>query len=277
MKKLTIIFTGNTRGEMKNSHSLTESLILSRFESFTVYAVSLAGLLDGINPCAFTTIVFFISFLALSGYKRREMIFAGTFFTLAVFIAYILIGLGIFRFLRTLNQFHYIAVAVDILIGGIAFLLGILSIIDYARFKKTKDAKSVILKLPDALKHKIHSIIGYDFRKGKSDRVILFKIAWIAFTAGLTVSILESLCTGQVYLPTIAFVLKMPDKGMHALGYLLVYNLAFIVPLIIVFLLGLFGMTSQSFTRFMERHLGVVKLSTAILFFVLGSILILFR
>ena len=39
--------------------------LVSRFFTFTPVAVVSAGLIDGINPCAFTVIVFFISFLAL--------------------------------------------------------------------------------------------------------------------------------------------------------------------------------------------------------------------
>ncbi|MBC8473665.1 MAG: hypothetical protein H8D54_02530 [Candidatus Omnitrophica bacterium] len=256
----------------------TGSLILSRFQSFSVFAVMTAGLLDGVNPCAFTTIVFFISFLSLVGYKRREMFAAGSSFTVAVFIAYLLIGLGIFRFLRSLQGFGHVIYIINIFIGGLAFILGILSLVDYFKFKKTKDAKSIILKLPQSIKNKIHSVIGADFRPGqKTGKRTVLGIMWIAFTAGFMVSILESFCTGQVYLPTIAFVLKMPEKKTPAFVYLVLYNLAFIMPLIAVFLLGFFGATSKAFSKFIERRLGAVKLCTALLFFLLATALILFR
>jgi len=258
--------------------SVVESLILSRFASFRAYTVGMAGFLDGINPCAFTTIVFFISFLAFIGYRKREMVLAGVFFTIAVFMAYFLIGLGIFRFLRSLSAFSYLALTINILIGSFAFLLGILSVADYFKFRKTKDVKTGILQLPQSIKNRIHSIIGGDFRQDKkSGRKTLLKIAWIAFTAGFMVSILESICTGQVYLPTIAYVLRMPDKHISALTYLLVYNLAFITPLIIVFILGLFGATSNTFSKFMQRHFGFVKLSTAVLFFFLAAVIVIFK
>jgi hypothetical protein len=254
----------------------SDSLILSRFESFSAFTVGAAGFLDGINPCAFTTIVFFISFLAFAGYRKREMIFAGSFFTAAVFIAYFLIGLGIFRFLRSLRGFSHLTLVINILIGCLAFILGIFSVIDYFRFRKTHDAKTSILQLPASIKMRIHSVIGGDFRQNKfGQKNALLKISWVAFTTGFMVSILESICTGQVYLPTIAYVLRMPDKHAPALLYLLIYNLAFIAPLIVVFILGLFGATSNVFSRFMQRHFGFVKLSTAALFFVLGAILII--
>ncbi|MDP2921917.1 MAG: metallophosphoesterase [Candidatus Omnitrophota bacterium] len=255
-----------------------QSLILSRFESFSAFTVGAAGFLDGINPCAFTTIAFFISFLAFAGYRKREMIMAGSFFTLAVFLAYFLIGLGIFRFLRSISAFSYLTLAINILIGGLAFTLGILSLVDYFRFRKTRDVKTSILQLPKSIKNRIHSVIGGDFRKGgKVKRGALLKIAWIAFTSGFMVSILESICTGQVYLPTIAYVLRMPAKHTPALSYLVLYNLAFITPLVIVFILGLFGATSGAFAKFMQKHFGFVKLSTATLFFILAATLVLVR
>ena len=259
-------------------HPPVGPLILSRFQSLSVYAVLTAGLLDGVNPCAFTTIVFFISFLSFVGYRRREMFFAGLAFTLAVFITYLLIGLGVFRFLRALKTFGYVTYFINILISALAFLLGVLSLVDYFKFKKTKDAKSIILKLPQFIRNKIHSIIGSDFRTtNKSEKRTFLKIIWIALSAGFMVSVLESFCTGQVYLPTIAFVMRIPEKRIPALLYLLFYNLAFVVPLITVFLLGLFGATSSNFSKFMEKHLGAVKLSTAALFFALATLLIIFR
>ncbi|MBU1852657.1 MAG: metallophosphoesterase [Candidatus Omnitrophica bacterium] len=256
----------------------TGSLILSKFQSFSVYTVLIAGLLDGVNPCAFTTIVFFISFLAFAGYRKREMLFASLSFTTAVFIAYLLIGLGIFRFLNSLRGFAYIADSVNIIILSLAILLGVLSLIDYFKFKSTKDTKSIILKLPQFIKNKIHTVIGSDFRTGtKHEKGAILRIIWIALVSGFVVSVLESVCTGQVYLPTIAFVLRMPEEKISALSYLIIYNLAFILPLVAVVVLGLFGVTSNAFSRFMEKRLGMVKLATAALFFLLGSLLIMFR
>jgi len=258
--------------------SSADSLILERFASFSAFTVGAAGFLDGLNPCAFTTIVFFISFLAFVGYGRREMLFAGSFFTLSVFIAYFLIGLGIFRFLRSINAFSYAALIINIVIGGLAFTLGILSIVDYFKFRKTHDAKTSILQLPQSIKNRIHSVIGEDFRQGKKGvKKTLLRIAWVAFSAGFIISILESICTGQVYLPTIAYVLRMQDKSMSAFMYLLIYNIAFIIPLIIVFMFGLFGSTSNVFSKFMQRHFGFVKLSTAALFFILAAVLVIFK
>jgi cytochrome c biogenesis protein CcdA len=57
-------------------------------------AVVLAGLVDGLNPCAFATIIFFVSYLSLSGKKGKEILITGASFTVGVFIAYLLVVLG---------------------------------------------------------------------------------------------------------------------------------------------------------------------------------------
>ena len=63
--------------------------IIDRFESFGVFAVAFFGLLDGLNPCAFATIIFFVSYLTLSGRQGKEVLAVGAAFTLGVFVAYL--------------------------------------------------------------------------------------------------------------------------------------------------------------------------------------------
>jgi thiol-disulfide isomerase/thioredoxin len=75
--------------------------LVSRFNLFTPLGVFAAGLIDGINPCAFTVIILFISFLTLQGYNKRQILAIGWSFILAVFITYVLIGLGLFNLARS--------------------------------------------------------------------------------------------------------------------------------------------------------------------------------
>jgi len=63
----------------------SETSIVERFRSFGILTVAGAGLMDGLNPCAFATIVFFISYLAFLGRKGREILAVGAAFALGVF------------------------------------------------------------------------------------------------------------------------------------------------------------------------------------------------
>ena len=94
-----------------------------------------------------------------------------------------------------------------------------------------------------------------------------------AFAAGFMVSILELACTGQVYLPTITLMVRQ-GEGALPYVYLLLYNVCFIIPLLAVFGFVYFGMSSKGLAKVMEKRVGTVKLLLALVFFILGVLLI---
>ena len=69
----------------KGSGNVPEEIV-GRFRGFRIGALAAAGLLDGVNPCAFTTIVFLLSMLAQVGKTRRQLAVVGVGFTAAVFV-----------------------------------------------------------------------------------------------------------------------------------------------------------------------------------------------
>ncbi|MFA5351292.1 MAG: hypothetical protein WC357_08220, partial [Candidatus Omnitrophota bacterium] len=246
---------------------------------FVPLSVIIAGLEDGINPCAFTVIVFFISFLSAQGYRKKELFFIGTAFILSVFLTYLCIGLGVFNFFYRFRGFWAITHLLNITIGLASILFGIFAVYDFIKFKKTGSTEQLILQLPKAVKERIHKVVGFFYRKSSQEKQQnsspgLGKLLASAFISGFLVSLLEAVCTGQVYLPTIAFVLKASSFKLQALGYLLLYNIMFIVPLITIFVFALMGTTSTQFSGFIKKHLGLIKIFMAVLFFILGLFLI---
>jgi cytochrome c biogenesis protein CcdA/glutaredoxin len=242
------------------------------FQSFKPAVIIGAGLVDGINPCAFTVIVFFMSFLALQGYRKRELVAIGLAFIFAVFLTYLLIGLGVFQFLYRIQGFWLATRIINYSIGGFSIILGGLAAYDFIKFKKTGSAEGLVLQLPGIVKNRIHSVIGKHYRKPDGKR----KLAGLVISAlvtGFIVSLLEAVCTGQTYLPTIVFILK-GYKDMKAFIYLVTYNLMFVVPLFVIFLFALFGATSVQFSRFMKDKLGAIKILMSLLFLGLGIYLI---
>ena len=85
----------------------------------------------------------------------------------------------------------------------------------------------------------------------------------------------ELVCTGQVYLPTITFVMGVEGMRANALSYLILYNLMFITPLLIVFGFLYWGTTSMQLGGVLQRHLMPVKVGTGIMLFGLGMWLLL--
>lgn len=237
-----------------------------------------AGLVDGINPCAFTVIVFFISFLALQGYRKRELCIIGLTFIFTVFLTYILIGLGIFGFLYRIEGFWLVSRIVNLSIGILSIILGILAVYDFFRFKKTGKTEGLLLQLPAPIKKQIHAVIGLHYRntearKETTARSNITRLISSAVITGFLVSILEAVCTGQTYLPTIVFILKT-SRQWKALAYLLLYNLMFILPLLGILLFALLGVTSDKFSKFLKERMLLIKILMAVLFFSLGIFLI---
>jgi cytochrome c biogenesis protein CcdA len=253
--------------------------LVALFLSFTPWAVISAGLIDGINPCAFAVIIFFISYLSLQGYRKRELLVIGLVFIAAVYLAYFLIGLGFFGFLYRLKGFWLVTKGINYGIGLMCILLGSLAFSDFLKYKRTRSTEGLTLQLPERLKNKIHAAIGERYRKPKTQdsgpkRLKIAPLAVNTFITGFLVSILEAVCTGQVYLPTITFILKSTQLKFEALVYLVVYNLMFVVPLCIIFLVALLGATSEQFAQFFKKHFLAVKMAMVVLFLSLGIYLI---
>jgi cytochrome c biogenesis protein CcdA len=108
----------------------------------------------------------------------------------------------------------------------------------------------------------------------KTTSLRLARLVLSALITGFLVSILEAVCTGQMYLPTITFILKTTTLKLKAFTYLLVYNIMFIIPLVVIFLLALFGVTSQQFAQFIRKHMVSIKLLMAVVFISLGVLLV---
>ena len=238
------------------------------FSGFSPLAVLGAGLLDGLNPCAFATLIFFISYLTFTGRKGRDVLLIGGAFTVSVFVTYLLIGAGILTFLKGLG---FIDVLMRVIYGGTALacvIFGVLSLYDLNKLRQGKTTE-MALQLPGFLRRRSRQLIREESR-GAEAQGRLWRFVVAAVVAGFGISVLELVCTGQVYLPTIVFVMGVPELAANGFLYLVLYNLMFVAPLVVVFTLAYLGTSSQQLGTIMNDHLPLVKGLTAVLFFALA-------
>jgi cytochrome c biogenesis protein CcdA len=221
-----------------------------------VLPVLAAGLVDGINPCAFTTLVFLLASLALAGRSRREILAIGAFFSAGVFFAYLGAGFGLFAALRAAQAVALVSAILRWVLVAVLAVFAVLSVYDYTRIRAGKPS-DMLLQLPDSLKLKIHASIR--------DRRRASALALSSFVLGLLVSIFEFACTGQVYLPTLAYLARAKGRG-DALALLVAYNLCFIAPLLVVFGASYLGVSSKRIADLFQRRMGAVKLLLAAVF-----------
>jgi cytochrome c biogenesis protein CcdA len=246
-----------------------EQRIIERFRKFGLTTVLVAGFIDGLNPCAFATIVFLVSYLSFLGKGSKEILKYGIIFTFGVFIAYLIAGMGLMAGFRQLSGFPLITKGIYLVIAMFAFILGIISLYDYVLFRRGQISK-MKLQLPMALKKRIHGIIRKQTRSSKAGFIGTFVL-------GFVIAGTEVVCTGQLYLPTIGYIMTIPKLRVYAFFNLVLYNIMFIIPLSAIFVAAFFGVTSEKMALVTKEHTGTVKLLTAILFIGLGVFLFFLR
>ena len=242
-----------------------ERSIVERFLAMSAWTVIGAGLIDGLNPCAFASMIFLVSYMAVARRKGREILLVGGAFTVGVFLTYTAIGFGLLAALRSVSGFVGVAKAIYVATALVCIALAMLNVRDYVRVRRG-GLSEMALQLPGFLKERVRARI----REGA--RVRRFVLA--AFVTGVVVSAVELVCTGQVYLPTVIYVIGVPELRDRAALFLLLYNLMFVVPLIAVFGATYFGTTSRQLTTILEQRAGLIKLLLAGVFVVLAAWLI---
>ncbi len=222
------------------------------------------GLADGINPCAFATIIFLISYLAYAKKTKRETLIIGSIYTGAVFITYFLVGFVFYGALSsfiTSTSYRLISTIIKIVSIALVSVLAIVTLGDFIKALRGK-AGEMTLTLSGKMKQRIHSIIR--------NKLKLRGIIISSLIIGIVVSFFELACTGQVYLPTILYIVNDESTGFISRSYgylqLLIYNIAFIMPLLIIFLISYFGVSSKALQNILQKHTATIKFLLFLLF-----------
>ncbi|MEK9185802.1 MAG: cytochrome c biogenesis protein CcdA [Patescibacteria group bacterium] len=172
--------------------------------------VTVAALIDSINPCAFSVLLITIAFLFSLNKSRGEILKIGGFYVLGLFLVYILIGLGFLQALHLFNTPHFM----DKIGAGFLIVWALINLVNefFPRFP-------IKLKIPN-------------FAHAKMGQLMHQASLPTAFLLGMLVGLCEFPCTGGPYLMVLGLLHDTGTWG-RGLGYLLYYNLIFILPLVI--------------------------------------------
>jgi cytochrome c biogenesis protein CcdA len=194
------------------------------FGGLTVPTVLAAGVADGFNPCAFALLVLFATYtltlvnaVTASGTPtleaRRRLLGAGSLYVGAVLVTYFVIGLGLLSFLGWLGRDHLVARLASI----VALLMALWMLKD--------------VFLPGVGP----SMIAPNGTHGRMQRAMERGGLAGMLIAGVLVGICTVPCSGAMYLQITA-VLHVSGGGLTGLALLALYNIAFIVPLLVLLL-----------------------------------------
>jgi cytochrome c biogenesis protein CcdA len=263
--------------------------LAQRLRSLGALPVLVAALVDSVNPCAIATLVFFLSYLTWAGCRPRDLVWIGGLFTLGVFVTYTLIGLGLLQALRSLSGISVLARALYPAAALVTLVLAAVSFLDYRRTRHGETGR-VALQLPRGLRRQIHWAIRGRFAparslttgrnragagacpyeppggRGRPPRLPSARLALTALSTAVLVSGLEFTCTSQVYLPTLIYMARSGDQRLRATSLLLLYNLVFVLPLILLSVAAALGTSTRSLAKLAVRHAAAARLAMSLLF-----------
>ena len=212
--------------------------------------VGIAALIDSINPCAFGILLLTIAFLFSIGNVRSGVLKIGGAYILGLFTVYILIGLGILQVLHLFNTPHFMAK-----IGAVLLIaLGGINLIN--EFSPSFPIK---LRIPRAAHGKIAELMN---------RASLPT----AFLLGALVGLCEFPCTGGPYLMILGLLY---DQGTYlsGVGYLLLYNLIFVLPLLVILFIASDGTFTEKVMEWKKSENKNMRVWGGIAMIVLGLII----
>lgn len=219
----------------------------------TLPTVIVAGVVDGINPCAFTVLLLFITAMISSlrpdqgtslqtgkdnvKALRMRLLGMGSIYIAAVFLTYLALGVGLLKSLDFFTRQHFPARFGALL----AILFGLWMLKDYF--------------LPD---------LGWRLqapgRLGSVARQMAQKATLPALiTGGFLIGLCTVPCSGAVYLGVLSLLALQPTR-LLGYGYLVLYNVIFVLPLVVILVAASTRPTLNRVAHWNLHHKEVVRL-----------------
>ena len=228
------------------------------FKSMNLTVIALAGLVDGVNPCALAMLILLIS--TVIKLDKKKVIYVGVSFALGTFITYYFIGFNLFKMMEVAVKLSWLTIVIYTITILICLYIIYLNTKDYLAIKKG-DIGGIQNQLNKNQKKLINKFIS---KMTTSTNIIIY-----GFILGVILTIMEFTCTGQVYLPTVSYIISSGEGGILPYVYIGIYNLMFIVPLIIVCVIAYIGKSTKKLSNLLYEKIGYIKLITNIIYLII--------
>ena len=241
--------------------------------------IIIGGLIDGVNPCAIAMLLMFISMVGTVK-NRRVLAIVSFAYILGVFVVYFTFSLGVLTLLDAIRvRFTAAAVWLYLGFGILCTLLFLITLYDFFVTKKQEYGK-IRNQLPKVLRNfnkRVMETFTNAIKKaseGKPSPMIII----VPFTLGVLIGMFEAVCTGQIAVGVLGWVDSLnPGGGVNPLEifYVLVFNIMFIIPLVIIALLAIKYRSTMAVSNFVRERMSLIKFATSIFFLFLAVYFIL--
>lgn len=217
----------------------------------TLFAVIIGALVDAINPCEFAVLIILMSTILATGNPRKAL-YTGLAFSASIFISYFLMGLGLYKALG----FGILSPWFFYVIGGFAILLGLFNLKDYFWY-----GKGFLMEVPLSWRPRLKSIIHSVTNPGG------------AFAIGFVVSLFLLPCTSGPYIVILGMLAKNA-LSIQAILYLVLYNLLFVSPMILISFAVYKGFDPNKAEEIRQKRLRTLHLITGIIMLIMGIVIL---
>ncbi len=180
--------------------------------NLTILAVISGAVVDSINPCAFAVLIILLTTILATG-NRKKALKTGIAFATSIFISYMAMGLGLYKALTIGNVPHYFMN----IVGVLAIVLGLFNLKDYFNYGGFGFVMEVPLKWRPKMKELLTNVTSPSG----------------AFLIGFLISLFLLPCTSGPYIVVLG-MLSQRELFAQAFAYLVLYNLIFIAPMILI-------------------------------------------
>lgn len=210
---------------------------------------------DAANPCALAVLILLLA-TVINAKGKNYALLSGLMFSLAIFISYFLMGIGAYRAITAFNISKYLSLGAGIL----AIIIALANFKDVFWYGKV-----FIMEVPLGWRPKMQNMI----KKATSP--------WSAFGIGFLVSLFLVPCASGPYVAILAKLAEKVDVT-KTLFFLVLYNLIFVSPMIIITLaMYFFNTRMRKLEEVRQKNLQLLHLIIGIIMLLLGIYLIYSR
>ncbi len=219
-----------------------------------VGTIVVTAAIDSLNPCAIGVLIMLIGLLVSSKEKKDKLLYFGSIYIAAAFFAYLLAGLGLLAFMTYIPL--WTTQAISVIVGGLVVVAGIIEIKDYFWY-----GVGISLAIaPDRAK---------DIKRMMQEQINAKTI----IALGIFVAGVELPCTGGPYLAIT--VLLSQNFNLVAFALLVLYNIIFVMPLLIILGAVMLGMKVSDIKMWKQQHRASMRLAIGIVLVFLGWLLLM--
>ncbi|MBN2052790.1 hypothetical protein JW756_04775 [Candidatus Woesearchaeota archaeon] len=228
-------------------------------QELTIVKILSLAAVDAVNPCEIAVLtMILIAILTADPTNRKKVLHVGLAFSLAIVLMYIVYGLIIIRFFQLAQTLKGVGSVIYNVLAVLAIILGVFNIRDFVSYKPGGFATEMPIFLRPKVKKLIASVTSV---RG-------------AFVIGLLVTLFLIPCTMGPYF--IAGGLLSSIELLKTIPWLVLYNLIFIIPMIVITLIVYLGFTTvENVSGWKERNIKYLHLVAGAILVLLGIAMIL--